>query len=82
MGDELERLFEIGFGLVEFGFEGFQGPVGVAFEAVVDSVEEFVLGDSGGFGFLRFGARRVGVFLRARQLSQLFWTIFDELKMY
>lgn len=38
MGDELEGLFEVGFGLVEFGFEGFQGPVWVAFEAVVDQV--------------------------------------------
>lgn len=63
MGDEFEGLFEVGFGLVEFGFEGFEGPVGVAFEAVVDAVEEFVLRDAGGFGFLGFGACGVGVFL-------------------
>lgn len=56
-------MFEVGFGLVELGFEGLEGPVVVAFEAVVDSVEELVLRDSRGFGFLRFGAVRSGVFL-------------------
>lgn len=75
MGDDLEGLFEVGFRLVEFCLEGFEGPVGVAFEAVVDAVEQFVLRDAGGFGFLGFGARGVGVFLhrwaRAEQVSFL-----------
>lgn len=65
MGDEFESLFEVCFRLVEFGFEGFEGPVGVTFEAVVDAVQQFVLRNPRGFGFLGFGAGWVGVFLRA-----------------